>query len=114
MGTYYQLETYQETVDYLKSRLPPSLQRVQLGIVCGSGLGGLEHTLEEPKQAFAYKDIPHFAQSTGTYSTEKQSKDMLVNWCLVYCKESLLFSWWGAIISTKVTPSSKQCILSVS
>ena len=35
-----------------------------IGIICGSGLGGLTDLLEQAI-AVPYKDIPHFPQSTG-------------------------------------------------
>lgn len=38
--------------------------RPQIGVVCGSGLGGLVDILQET-DAFDYKDIPHFPVSTG-------------------------------------------------
>ncbi len=38
---YYSIETYQETLHFIKQQLPASLQKIDFGIVCGSGLGGL-------------------------------------------------------------------------
>uniref|UniRef100_A0AAY4ADB5 Purine nucleoside phosphorylase n=1 Tax=Denticeps clupeoides TaxID=299321 RepID=A0AAY4ADB5_9TELE len=48
------------TANWLLSRIdtPPVV-----GIVCGSGLGGLADTLKDPV-AFHYQDIPNFPQST--------------------------------------------------
>lgn len=53
-------ETAKKTADYLIKRL--SHQPV-LGIICGSGLGGLAEALQE-KKTFDYKDIPEFPTST--------------------------------------------------
>lgn len=38
--------------------------RPTVGIVCGSGLGGLADMLKDP-QVFKYSEIPNFPQSTG-------------------------------------------------
>lgn len=38
--------------------------RPVVGIVCGSGLGGLANMLKD-QVVFNYKDIPNFPQSTG-------------------------------------------------
>ena len=62
-------KTYQratETAAHIVSKLPESLQKPRVAIVCGSGLGGLADTIEaEPKVELAYGDIPNFPQSTG-------------------------------------------------
>jgi len=60
---YLTHETYKTSSDYLFSRLPPRLSQPDIGIVCGSGLGGLAETLTDTV-SFDYKDIPHFALST--------------------------------------------------
>lgn len=52
---YFEFQTYQETAAYLKSQLPPALQQVSVGIVCGSGLGGLASLLSEPIVECHYK-----------------------------------------------------------
>ena len=52
---YYSYSTYEETINYLKAKLPPQFQNIQIGIVCGSGLGGLENTLIGDKVEFLYK-----------------------------------------------------------
>jgi purine-nucleoside phosphorylase len=55
-----------QTVEYLRSQLPESLQYPKVAIVCGSGLGGLADTIEpEPKVELAYGSIPNFPKSTG-------------------------------------------------
>ena len=38
---YFDIKTYHTTIDYLRSRLPLELHQVKVGIICGSGLGGL-------------------------------------------------------------------------
>ncbi|CAG7927084.1 unnamed protein product [Penicillium olsonii] len=54
-----------EAVSYLRSSLPEGLQKPQVAIVCGSGLGGLADTIHpESRVEYDYKSIPHFPQST--------------------------------------------------
>lgn len=48
--------------------LPANLAKPKVGIVCGSGLGGLVNILRN-KVEFAYTDIPGFVNSTGKLST---------------------------------------------
>lgn len=58
--------TYQASADYLTSNLPKEFQNVELGVICGSGLGGLVETIDQStKVEFLYKDIPGFVVSTG-------------------------------------------------
>jgi len=58
-------EIYHKSADYLKSRLGEEFQQVKLGIICGSGLGGLVNTIDTTTQVeFMYQDIPGFAVST--------------------------------------------------
>ena len=42
--------------------------RPTIGIICGSGLGGLAEDLDndKPKNVISYKDIPRFPKTTGT------------------------------------------------
>ncbi|KAI9342628.1 nucleoside phosphorylase domain-containing protein [Obelidium mucronatum] len=61
---YFSLETYAKAADWIKNKLPPGMKTVEVGIICGSGLGGLAATLEAPRVEFEYKDIPNFAVST--------------------------------------------------
>ena len=46
----------------MQSKLPKEYSngKVQVGIVCGSGLGGLATLLKGPIKEFDYKDIPGF------------------------------------------------------
>ncbi|XP_043953246.1 purine nucleoside phosphorylase 5a [Gambusia affinis] len=53
-------EDYKATADWL---LEQTDMRPTVGIVCGSGLGGLADLLKD-QVAFNYKDIPNFPQST--------------------------------------------------
>ncbi|KAJ3196951.1 ATP-dependent RNA helicase ddx54 [Irineochytrium annulatum] len=62
--SYFDEKTYKETADFLRAKLPEKLKTLEVGIICGSGLGGLAETLEEPRFEIAYKDIPNFAVST--------------------------------------------------
>ncbi|CEI98044.1 hypothetical protein CU097_005573 [Rhizopus azygosporus] len=58
-------ETYKTSADYIASRLPEEFKKVKLGIICGSGLGGLVTTIDQTtKVEFLYKDIPGFVSST--------------------------------------------------
>uniref|UniRef100_A0A3Q1C4C5 Purine nucleoside phosphorylase n=1 Tax=Amphiprion ocellaris TaxID=80972 RepID=A0A3Q1C4C5_AMPOC len=57
------IDSYEEcraTADWLMSN---TQVRPTVGIVCGSGMGGLAETLKEP-QVFKYSDIPNFPRST--------------------------------------------------
>ena len=55
-----------EALEYLNTRLPTALKRPQVGIVCGSGLGGLVDTvIPNPRCEIPYSAIPHFPRSTG-------------------------------------------------
>ncbi|EPB81118.1 Purine nucleoside phosphorylase [Mucor circinelloides] len=57
--------TYQVSVEYLTSKLPKEFQETKLGVICGSGLGGLVDTIDpSTKIEFLYKDIPGFVTST--------------------------------------------------
>ena len=57
-----------EALEYLHPKLPAELRKPAVGIICGSGLGGLaDALLEQPQVAVSYSDIPHFAKSTGDY-----------------------------------------------
>ncbi|CAG8258129.1 unnamed protein product [Penicillium salamii] len=54
-----------EAVSYLRPSLPKGLQKPQVAIVCGSGLGGLADTIHpESRTEYDYAAIPHFPRST--------------------------------------------------
>ena len=60
---------YEETVNYLRQRLPAELQHPDLAIICGSGLGLLAESVAKnanPTASFDFTSIPHFPESTGT------------------------------------------------
>ena len=57
----------EQALQYLHAKIPSELLSPVVGIICGSGLGGLaESVLPEPRAEIPYADIPHFPQSTGT------------------------------------------------
>ena len=58
----------EEATQYLLSLLPTPLHRPPIGIICGSGLGGLaDGAHADSCVEVCYTDIPHFPQSTGIY-----------------------------------------------
>lgn len=65
--TIFSLATH--SANHIRALLPEELRNPQVGIICGSGLGGLERTLhpgsEAPLFEISYTKIPHFAHSTG-------------------------------------------------
>lgn len=68
--------TYQASADYLTSNLPKEFQSAELGVICGSGLGGLVETIDQStKVEFLYKDIPGFVASTGKLRIKESKWD---------------------------------------
>uniref|UniRef100_A0A3P8XJK6 Purine nucleoside phosphorylase n=1 Tax=Esox lucius TaxID=8010 RepID=A0A3P8XJK6_ESOLU len=59
----YSYEDCRATADWLMAQ---TSVHPLVGIVCGSGMGGLADMLKD-QVAFNYKDIPNFPQSTGVY-----------------------------------------------
>lgn len=57
----YGYEACKATADWLLNHAPV---RPLVGIVCGSGLGGLADMLKDQK-VFSYSEIPNFPKSTG-------------------------------------------------
>jgi purine-nucleoside phosphorylase len=57
---YFDIKTYHETMEFLNSKIPESLKHVTLGVVCGSGLGGLVDCFDGETFSINYCDIPHF------------------------------------------------------
>ncbi|KAI9836676.1 MAG: hypothetical protein M1819_001312 [Sarea resinae] len=54
-----------EAAQHVQSLLPQDLMVPRIGIICGSGLGGLADTIQpEPRVEAAYATIPHFPKST--------------------------------------------------
>lgn len=64
-------EAYQRatgSADFIRSKLPSHLQNPRVGIVCGSGLGGIADTVTaETKLEIDYHDIPNFPKTTGEF-----------------------------------------------
>lgn len=57
---------YHETAHWLAERVPHTLVRPAIAIICGTGLHGLEALVNpDTRVEFAYKDIPHFPQPSG-------------------------------------------------
>ncbi len=67
VSSRYTYEDCKATADWL---LAQTDVRPKVGIVCGSGLGGLADMLKD-QVAFNYKDIPNFPQSTGEFHYNK-------------------------------------------
>jgi purine-nucleoside phosphorylase len=61
----------QETVEFLRLKLPEPLARPRVAIVCGSGLGGLSKLVNRGDghvhEEWEYKDVPNFPLSSGEY-----------------------------------------------
>lgn len=68
-----------ETVQFLEKQLPEALQRPRLGIICGSGLGGLaEMALPQPRHEVSYTDVPHLASSSGRNDVNSRLKPLIL------------------------------------
>ena len=64
--------------NYIRALLPEPLQKPLVAIVCGSGLGGIQETIESsPQIEIAYGDVPHFPVPTGGYLTSIMPIDTL-------------------------------------
>jgi len=59
-----------ETVEFLRLKLPDSLAKPRVAVVCGSGLGGLAECVDQSaaREVWEYKDVPNFPVSTGRLS----------------------------------------------
>ena len=58
-----------QAAQYIKQRIPADLQATTVGIICGSGFGGLaDIVLTSSRTGISYGDIPHFPNSTGICS----------------------------------------------
>lgn len=73
------------TADWLLSH---THVRPTVGIVCGSGLGGLAEMIKDP-QVFEYSDIPNFPRSTGKQSLQRKAQLLMCvcafNYMLCVC-----------------------------
>ncbi|KAI9322431.1 purine nucleoside phosphorylase [Dichotomocladium elegans] len=57
--------TYEASVNYLNSLIPDHFKKPKLGVICGSGLGGLVDTIDpSSKIEIPYHEIPGFKSST--------------------------------------------------
>lgn len=74
--------SYDELKEIGSHILERTKHRPQLGIVCGSGLGGLAEVVEEA-QIFEYKDIPGFPVSTVAGHSGKLVLGLLKGKCVV-------------------------------
>ena len=59
--------SYEELEEVARVIQGKTTVRPKIGIICGSGLGGLAESLDQdpPKDVISYKDIPRFPQTTG-------------------------------------------------
>lgn len=61
--TIFSLAT--KSANHIRAQLPEELKHPQVGIICGSGLGGLAATLNpSPQFELSYTQIPNFPHST--------------------------------------------------
>merc|ERR1712142_490588 len=58
-----QLEMVQEAAEFIRSKLPEGYPPIQIGIVCGSGCGGIADSLQEPN-IIKCEDVPHFIKAS--------------------------------------------------
>lgn len=80
-------ERVHEAASFLQERLPAPLRSPHVAIVCGTGLGGLVHTIEHaPRAEFDYSSIPHFPHLTGK---SHWSQVKLCSYCQV------IDCWWS-------------------
>jgi len=58
-----------DTADALRKELPEELRQPKVAIICGSGLGGLQYTINEGVRfEKSYSEIQNWARSTGKFS----------------------------------------------
>jgi len=68
-----------ESTNRIRSLLPEQLKNPHVGIICGSGLGGLAGMLDQELLfELSYKDIPHFAPSTGLFRLLRWFRALLI------------------------------------
>ena len=69
-----------ESVEYLRNVIPIALAEPRIGVICGSGLGGLADAIDnELRVEVAYRDIPHFAPTTGCFAPETFDDEMTLD-----------------------------------
>lgn len=58
-----------ESAQAIRKQLPSILQNPKIGVICGSGLGGLQHSVVEatgaPRIEVKYKDVPGMSEPSG-------------------------------------------------
>ncbi|KAJ1675730.1 Purine nucleoside phosphorylase [Spiromyces aspiralis] len=64
MATTYEFDAYQSAAQWIMRRVPEHL-RPSIGIICGSGLGGLAEEISGEKVEIPYEEIPGFMKSTA-------------------------------------------------
>ena len=58
-----------EAFHFIAEQLSADLRSPRLGIICGSGLGGLaDSVLSQPCHEIPYSVIPHFPSGSGIYA----------------------------------------------
>lgn len=65
---HHKFESFVEAAEGLKKRLPAEFVP-QIGIVCGSGLSGLQEAVTGPRIEIPYSEIKGFPVSTGKLYT---------------------------------------------
>lgn len=68
---------FAETLSVITSLIPKHLQKPRVGIICGSGLGGLAESLKEVVEV-PYEKLPGFARSTGELLDHLQMPYILI------------------------------------
>ncbi|KAI9824823.1 MAG: hypothetical protein M1826_007245 [Phylliscum demangeonii] len=67
------------TLDSFRPQIPAELQHPSIGIICGSGLGGLAHSVhDKPRCEVAYKDIRGFPRVNVTSAAGGLNRDYAV------------------------------------
>ena len=66
---HYFSPSYEQVQEIAQCLLEKTKYRPKLGIVCGSGLGGLGDLVEE-SDVIPYNEIPNFPVSTGQLSNK--------------------------------------------
>jgi purine nucleoside phosphorylase len=66
-----------EAAESIRKHLKSDLANPNIAVICGSGLGGLADSVDtEDKVEIPYKDIPHFAVSTGIDNSRQAGLDL--------------------------------------
>lgn len=97
LGTQNLLEG---AVKLIQDRIPASLQRPRVAIVCGSGLSTLGETIRG-RVDLPYTSIPGFTSSTGVYRASSRAEPNLT---LVVAGHgnALVFGYLGTVVDVPV------------